>query len=35
MGFGVDNARRGWATKGSVLNTLPCDGLLEFLGGRL
>jgi DNA polymerase (family 10) len=35
MEYGVHNARRGWAPKGRVLNTLSYDGLLKFLDGRL
>ena len=35
MDFGVAVARRGWATKGRVLNTLPYTELLSFLGGGL
>lgn len=30
--FGIGVARRGWAKRGDVLNTLPCDRLLEHLG---
>ncbi len=33
MEYGVHNARRGWAPKGSVLNALTYDGLLDFLSG--
>ena len=35
MDFGVAVARRGWATKGRVLNTMPYTELLSFLGGGL
>jgi DNA polymerase (family 10) len=35
MDFGVAVARRGWAAKGRVLNTLPYTELLSFLGGGL
>lgn len=31
MGFGVHNARRGWATKSRVLNTLSAEALLEYI----
>jgi DNA polymerase (family X) len=29
--FGIAQARRGWAEKSDVLNTLPVDTLLESL----
>jgi DNA polymerase (family 10) len=29
--FGIAQARRGWAEKSDVLNTLPADTLLESL----
>ncbi|HMK45818.1 MAG TPA: PHP domain-containing protein, partial [Methanocella sp.] len=29
--FGIDNARRGWATRARVLNTLSTEALLEYL----
>lgn len=32
MQFGVTNARRGWAEKKDILNTLSCDKLLEKIG---
>ena len=35
MDFGVSVARRGWAIKGRVLNTMPYTELLSFLGGGL
>ncbi len=35
MEYGVHNARRGWAPKDRVLNTLAYDDLLKFLSGRL
>ncbi|CAJ36494.1 DNA-directed DNA polymerase X [Methanocella arvoryzae MRE50] len=31
MEFGVNNARRGWATKARVLNTLSTGALLEYI----
>ncbi|SRR5579884_110983 len=34
MPLGVASARRGWATRRDVLNTLPLDELLDFLGAR-
>jgi DNA polymerase (family 10) len=34
MEYGVHNARRGWAPKERVLNTLTYEGLLEFLSGQ-
>jgi DNA polymerase (family 10) len=34
MRFGVATARRGWVTKGDVLNTLPLDKLLEALARK-
>ncbi len=34
MEYGVHNARRGWAEKNDVLNTLSYDGLLNFLSGQ-
>lgn len=33
--FGVANARRGWATKSRVINTMSYLELLSFLGGGL
>jgi DNA polymerase (family 10) len=35
MEYGVRNARRGWAPKDRVLNTLSYGGLLSFLSGGL
>jgi DNA polymerase (family 10) len=35
MEFGVANARRGWATRDRVLNTMSYTELLSFLGGGL
>jgi len=32
--YGVDEARRGWLSKGDVLNTLGLEGLLRALGKR-
>lgn len=32
--FGIDTARRGWATRDDVLNALPLDGLLSWLRAR-
>jgi len=29
--FGIAQARRGWATKSDILNTLPVDDLLKTL----
>lgn len=34
MRFGVDQARRGWLGSGDVLNTLPLDAFLGWLGRR-
>jgi len=34
MRFGVDQARRGWLEKDDVLNTLPLDAFLSWLGRR-
>jgi DNA polymerase (family 10) len=34
MRWGVDQARRGWAEKGDVANTLPLERLLGLLHGR-
>ncbi|GMV03785.1 MAG: DNA polymerase/3'-5' exonuclease PolX [Gemmatimonadota bacterium] len=34
MRFGVDQARRGWLTAGDVLNALPLEGFLRWLGRR-
>jgi DNA polymerase (family 10) len=31
MSYGVSIARRGWAEKKDVLNTLPCDQLMARL----
>ncbi|MBI2552521.1 DNA polymerase/3'-5' exonuclease PolX [Candidatus Uhrbacteria bacterium] len=33
LDFGVAQARRGWATRADVLNTLPCEGFLKTLRG--
>ena len=32
--FGIAQARRGWAEKKDILNTLPPDRLLDFLGAK-
>jgi len=32
MSYGVSNARRGWATAESVLNTLPREDFMERVG---
>lgn len=34
MRFGVDQARRGWLTPADVLNALPLEGFLRWLGRR-
>jgi len=34
MEYGVHTARRGWASRSSVLNALTYDGLLRFLNAR-
>jgi len=34
MEYGVHSARRGWAPKNKVLNTLSYDGLLRFLSAK-
>lgn len=31
MSFGINNARRGWATRARVLNALPAEALLEYI----
>jgi len=33
MEYGIAQARRGWATKGDIVNTLPVDGFLKSLKG--
>ncbi|MDJ0496359.1 MAG: DNA polymerase/3'-5' exonuclease PolX [Acidimicrobiia bacterium] len=34
LAWGVANARRGWVTRDSVINTLPLDELLEFVARK-
>jgi DNA polymerase (family 10) len=32
--WGVHNARRGWVERSSVINTLPLEGFLDFVGRK-
>jgi DNA polymerase (family X) len=34
MRWGVDRARRGWATKGRIANTRPLEQMLALLHAR-
>jgi len=31
MEYGIAQARRGWATKGDIINTLPLNKFLQML----